>query len=159
ALSTGTSPGLVGSGGLTGIDLAQTSVTTTTGTAVNLNNATGSYTFSSVSTNGAPSGILLDTLGASSVTVSRCAIVNASPGGIDMTSGTGNYPSANTVTTSGTGRSVEVTNHTGGTIAFNGAITDSGTGINLNTNTGGTINFSGGISAGTGANSAFSATG
>ena len=53
ALSTGGNTGLAGSGGLTNIDVAQTSVTTTTGTAVNLNNAAGTYSFSSISTNGA----------------------------------------------------------------------------------------------------------
>src|SRR5205823_2667628 len=96
ALSTAASSGLVASGGLTGIDVAQTSVTTTTGTAVNLNNATGTYTFSSVSTNGAANGILLDTLGSSPVTVNGGAIVNASTRGIDINSGTGNYSFANT---------------------------------------------------------------
>src|SRR5205814_644268 len=92
-------------------------------------------------------------------TVSGGAIVNASTRGIDINSGTGNYTFANTITTTAAGRSAEVTNHTGGTIAFNGAITDNGLGINLGTNTGGTINFSGGITANTGTNPAFSATG
>jgi hypothetical protein len=161
ALSTGASNGLVGSGGISGVDLDQVSVTTTTGTAVNLNNAAGTYIFSGVSTNGAANGILLDTLGVSNVTVGGGSIVNASTRGIDINSGTGNYSFANTITTTATGRSVEVTNHTGGTVAFNGALTDSGTGINLSTNTGGTINFTGGLTASTtgGANSAFAATG
>jgi subtilisin-like proprotein convertase family protein len=162
ALSTGASAGLVGSGGLTGEDVDQASVTTSTGTAVNLNNAAGTYVFSSVSTNGAANGILLDTLGSSNVTVSGGTIVNASTRGVDINSGTGNYTFANTITTSATGRSVEVTSHTGGTIAFNGAITDSGLGINLGTgggNTGATINFTGGITNSTGTNGAFNATG
>jgi hypothetical protein len=159
SLSTGASNGLVGSGGLTGIDVAQTSVTTTTGTAVNLNNAAGIYTLSSVSTNGAASGILLDTLGASNVTVSGGSIVNASTRGVDINSGTGNFTYAGTITTTAAGRSVEVTNHTGGTVAFSGAITDNGLGINLDTNTGATITFTGDVVASTGANTAFSATG
>src|SRR5205085_7784780 len=66
---------------------------------------------------------------------------------------------ANTITTAPAGRSVEVTNHTGGTIAFTGAISDTGLGINLDTNTGSTINFTGGITASTGINSAFTAQG
>src|SRR5205085_4869056 len=77
ALSTSTSTGITGSGGLIGEDINQVSVTTSTGTAVNLNNATGTYVFSSVSTNGAANGILLDTLGTSSVTVSGGTIVGA----------------------------------------------------------------------------------
>src|SRR5262249_20767169 len=159
ALSTGTSAGLVGSGGITGVDLDQTSVTTTTGTAVNLNNATGTYVLSSVSSNGAANGILLDTLGASTVTVNGGSIVNASTRGIDINAGSGNYSFADSITTTSAGRSVEVTGHTGGTVAFTGAITDSGLGVNLGSNTGATINFSGGISASTGANAAFTATG
>lgn len=65
ALSTGTATALSGTGPLSGIDVSQTSVTTTTGTAVNLNNAVGSYSFSSITTNGAANGILLDTMGGS----------------------------------------------------------------------------------------------
>src|SRR5205823_9957845 len=143
-ISTGAAAALIGTGGIpgiTGVDVSQTALTTTTGTALNLNNATGAYSFSNVSTNGAPNGILLDTLGASNVTVSGGSIVGASPHGIDINAGTGNYTFANTITTAPAGRSVEVTNHTGGTIAFTGAISDTGLGINLDTNTGSTINF------------------
>src|SRR5262249_12963121 len=89
ALSTGTAAGLVGSGGTAGADPAPASVPTPTGTAVNLNNAAGTYVFSSVSTNGAANGILLDTLGTSSVTVNGGSIVNASTRGIDVNGGTG----------------------------------------------------------------------
>jgi hypothetical protein len=160
ALATTSSTGLTNAAGpLTGEDVDQVSVTTSTGTAVSLNNASGTYVFSSVSTSGAANGILLDTLGTSTVTVSGGSIVGATIRGVDINSGTGSYTFANTITTSSAGRSVEVTNHTGGTIAFNGAITESGLGINLATNTGGTINFTGVITASTGANNAFVATG
>ena len=159
ALATGAATGLAGSGGLTGIDVAQVSVATTTGTAVNLNNAAGSYAFSSISTNGAANGILLDTLGTSSFTANGGSIVSASTRGVDINGGSGNFTYTGTISTSGAGRSVEVTSHTGGTVTFSGAVGDSGLGINLNTNTGATINLTGGVSASTGANSAFSATG
>jgi hypothetical protein len=160
ALATTTTTGLTNAAGpLTGEDVDQVSVTTTTGTALNLNNASGTYLFSSVTTNGAANGILLDTLGTSTVTVSGGTIVNAATRGVDINSGTGSYAFANTITTTAAGRSVEVTNHTAGTVAFNGAITDSGLGINLGTNTGGTINFTGGVNLSTGANDAFTATG
>ena len=159
AISTGTAAGLVGSGGLTGITVSQTSVTTTTGTAVNLNNAVGTYTLTSVITNGAANGILLDSLGSSAVTVTGGSIVNASTRGIDINSGTGNFSYGGTITTTSAGRSVEITNRTGGTVAFTGEVTDAGLGINLATNTGTTINFSGGITVSSGANPAFAATG
>ena len=159
ALSTGASSGLVGSGGISGVDLDQVSVTTTTGTAVNLNNAAGTYVFSSVSTNGAAIGMELATLGTSSVTVNGGTIANASNTGVDVFGGSGSYTLATSITTTGSGRSVAVGNHTGGTVAFTGAVTDSGIGISLNTNTGATINFSGGIAASTAFSPGFSAAG
>ncbi len=50
---------------------------------------------------------------------------------------------------SNAGRSIDIQNRTGGTVAFNGAITDTGQGIFLNANTGSTINFTGGLSLST----------
>ena len=47
----------------------------------------------------------------------------------------------------------------GGTTAFSGAISDSGTGVLLNGNTGATINLTGGVTSSTGTSSAFVATG
>jgi Bacterial Ig domain/Cadherin domain/RTX calcium-binding nonapeptide repeat (4 copies) len=159
ALSTGTATALSGTGPFSGIDVSQVSVTTTTGTAVNLNNAVGSYSFSSITTNGAANAILLATPGASTFTATGGSIAGASTRGIDIDGGSGNVSYGGTISTSGAGRSVEVTNRTGGTAALNGAITDNGSGINLSSNTGATVNFTGGISASTGANGAFSATG
>ena len=159
ALSTGGNTGLAGSGGLTNIDVAQTSVTTTTGTAVTLNNAAGTYSFSSISTSGAAAGILLDAMGASTFAATGGSIVGATTRGVDINAGSGNFSYGGTISTSATGRSVEVTNRTGGTATFSGAVSDTGIGINLGSNTGATINFTGGVTASTGANAAFSATG
>jgi hypothetical protein len=159
ALSTGTATALTGSGGLSGIDVSQTSVTTTTGTGVNLNNAAGSYSFTSVSTNGAANGILLAAMGGSTFSATGGSIVGATARGVDIDAGSGNFTYNGTITTSGSGRSVEITNRTGGTAAFTGAITDNGTGINLSANAGATITFTGGVTASTGTNGAFSATG
>jgi hypothetical protein len=63
--------------------------------------------------------------------------------------------------TNAAGRSVNVTNKTGGTVTFSGAITDTAgsTGISLTTNTGATINLTGGLSLTTTSNAAFTATG
>jgi CARDB/Bacterial Ig domain/Cadherin domain len=158
ALSTGANTGLTGSGGLTNIDVAQTSVTTSTGTAVTLNNAAGSYSFSSISTNGAANGILV-TLGTSTFTATGGSIVNATTRGVDINAGSGAFSYGGSISTSGAGRSVEVTGRTGGAATFSGALTDTGSGINLGSNTGATINFTGGITASTGTNAAFTATG
>ena len=49
--------------------------------------------------------------------------------------------------TTGTATAINVTNHTGGTVAFSGTVnvdTTSGTGVNLSGNAGGTVNFTGG---------------
>jgi hypothetical protein len=86
--------------------------------------------------------------------------ITASGGvGFDLDGGNGNVTYDGTITTSGSGRSVDVTNRTGAIVDFNGQITDNGTGINLNANTGATIRFDGGITASTSANTAFNATG
>ena len=159
AISTGTSAGLVGTGGITGISVSEASVITTTGTAVSLDSAAGTYSLSNVTTSGAANGILLNNLGASDVTVTGGTVVNATTRGVDISGGTGAFTFGGTITTTSTGRSVEVTNRTGGTATFNGSITDSGLGVNLATNTGSTVNFTGGVVVNSGANSAFAATG
>jgi hypothetical protein len=59
-------------------------------------------------------------------------------------------------------RVIEVTNKTGGTVAFGGAVSSTsgnGTGVLLNANGNTTINFTGGIALTTNANPAFTATG
>lgn len=68
-LSTGASTGMTGSGGLSGLTVGDSSptvtngltVTTSTGTAVSLNNVGGTFTFRSITANGAGNGISLTT--------------------------------------------------------------------------------------------------
>ena len=145
-------------GAITGVTVDQVSVTTTTGTAVNLSNAIGTFNFTSISTNGAASGILLDGLGTSTFTAAGGAIVGATSRGVDVNGGTGNVTFAGTISTSGgAARSVEVTNRTAATALFSGAITDNSLGISLDNNDGSTVTFSGGLVANTGANPAFTA--
>ncbi|HLJ27705.1 MAG TPA: Ig-like domain-containing protein [Candidatus Angelobacter sp.] len=76
-LSTAGSNGIVGSGGLAGITVGDSpntatnglTVTTTTGTAVSLNNVGGTFTFLSISANGGANGIsLISTTGSFAVT-------------------------------------------------------------------------------------------
>ena len=52
-----------------------------------------------------------------------------------------------------------MTNRDGGTVDINGLVTDTSPGINLSTNGTGLVRFDGGITASTGANTAFNATG
>ena len=91
-------------------------------------------------------------------TTSDVTIAGAGGGAFSLGAGNGAF-NLNASITSATGRSVNVTGRTGGTVGFTGAISDTGTGISLTSNTGATINFSGGITSNTGANTAFTATG
>jgi hypothetical protein len=69
-VSTGSSTGLTNAGTITGATVENgVTVTTTTGTAVSLNNAGGSFTFQAVSANGGSNGIVLqNTTGSFTVT-------------------------------------------------------------------------------------------
>ena len=50
----------------------------------------------------------------------------------------------------GSGHSVNVSNRTGGTVTFSGAINDTDAGLLLTNNTGATVSFTGGVAANTG---------
>jgi subtilisin-like proprotein convertase family protein len=149
--------GLAGSGGITGVSVTESSISATTGTAISLNNVSGTITLSDCSHIGAGTGI--DLVGTHpAITITAGTIQNTTGTGISINGGSANFSYAGTITNSAS-RSLNVQNHTGGTLTFSGLITDSGSGINLSTNTGSTLNFTGGISATTGANTAFNATG
>ena len=86
AISTGTAAGVVGSGGISGFTVSESSIVTTTGTAVSLNNASigaGGLTFSSISSNGATNGIILNNTGTT--------------GGLTVTGTGGTCTNANTI--------------------------------------------------------------
>jgi hypothetical protein len=78
--------------------------------------------------------------------------------GVDVNGGSGDVTIGATLNPTG-GRSVEVTNHTGGTVDLNGPVNEDATGVNLTGNTGATIRFDGGLVASTGTSTAFNATG
>lgn len=162
-LSTATNPAFTATGGGTvNAGNAANTITTTTGTALNVANTTvgaSGLVFQSVSTNGAANGILLDTIGGNAVTINGGSILAATARGVDINGGSGGFTYTGSITTVASGRSVEVTSHTGGTVLFSGSITDGGLGINLTNNGGATINFTGGLSLTTTANAAFTATG
>ncbi len=160
AISSTTNTALTGSGGLTGVNVTQTTLATTAGTALLLNNVAGTITITNLTKNGAGSGIDLTNTNAA-VTVAAGAISNTTGAAVSLDGGTGTFSYAGTVTNSA-GRSVQVQNKTAGTATFSGTITATGgTGIALITNTGATIAFTGAINlANIGAtDAAFSATG
>ena len=59
---------------------------------------------------------------------------------------------------SNSGRSVDISGHTGGTITFSNSVSDTGTGISLQTSTGSTTRFDAGLTISTGASAGFVAT-
>jgi methionine-rich copper-binding protein CopC len=128
----------------------------TTGTALDLSNGTVSALFNSVSSSGGTNNIHLSSL-AGTLTVSGGSLSGSSGNAFDVDQGTANITYAGSIASSV--RSVSVTNRTGGTVTLSGAISETGTGIFLNNNTGSTITFSGTVTASTGSNPAFTATG
>ncbi|MGB8858333.1 MAG: Ig-like domain-containing protein, partial [Ilumatobacteraceae bacterium] len=156
AISTGATNGLVGSGGITGINVSESKITTTTGTALNLNSATGTFALSSVSSNGAANGIVLNNTGAGTLTVtgtglagSGGSIQNTTGDGISLTN-TQNVSLAwmNISTTGGSGVSgIGVTNFSfvngvisgAGNASFESALAFNGGGTGFGNNIAGTL--------------------
>jgi hypothetical protein len=134
----------------------------TNGRALNLDTGTLAATFSSVSSNGSGNqGVRLNAANGS-LTINGGSIQNAGGADFSINQGAANVTYAGTITDD-VGSLVSVTNTTGGTKTFSGAVSDGndgdGNGITLTSNTGATINFSGGLTLSTGANPAFAATG
>ena len=160
AINSGANTAMTGSGGLTGVDVAQTTTNTTSGTALLLNNVAGTLSFSNVFKSSATGiGISLTNV-AANVTVSGGGITG-SPAAVDIDGGTGAFSTAGTVSSS-TGRPVEVTNRNTGTpglVQFTGGVTGTGTstGILLDNNDNGIVTFAGGLVLNTGANPAYTA--
>jgi len=106
------------------------------------------------------SGIVLSNAGSGAFTVTGGAIQNVESAGLLVLGGSGNISVGAAISTTAAGRSVEVTSHTGGTVAVSGAIDDNGRGVFLNSNTGATFNLTGSMDIDTvGANIGFNATG
>lgn len=174
-LSSTTGPALtvtgttIGAGGLTFQSINQN------GTAPNgiILNGTGSGPVTVTGTGGPPAtagsggtiqnttgdGISLTNVGGA-VSLNGMATTNVVGTDVLLNGGAANVTFAGTITNQAAkGKSVDVSNKTGGTVLFSGAISDSANGINLATNTGATINFTGGLTMSTGTNPAFTATG
>lgn len=161
ALSTSTADALTGTGGLTSVDVTQTSITTTTGTALSLNNVAGTVTLTDLDKNGAGTGISLTTVGAAVTVPFGATIAATTVAAVDIDGGIGAFSYAGTISNAA-GRTVEVTNRSTGSpglVSFSGSVASTGgTGVNLDNNDNGTITFSGGLVLSTGGNPAFSAT-
>ncbi len=104
-------------------------------------------------------GISLTNVGAA-VSLTNMATSNVTGTDVLLNGGAANVTYAGTITNQAAkGKSIDVSNKTGGTVLFSGAISDSGSGINLATNAGATMNFTGGLTMSTTTNAAFAATG
>jgi hypothetical protein len=93
----------------------------------------------------ASSGQIADPVGASGTAVN----INGGNGNVTI-----GFPIINT-----SGNAIIVTGRSSDTVSFSGTVSETGSGISLTSNTGATINFTGAITASTGANPAFTATG
>jgi len=139
-------------------------ITTTTGSGVTITDTTiGASGVKLTTVNVGPNavnGIFLSNVGANPFTATGGAIQNVTNRGLDVSGGTGNVTVGTSISTTTAGRSLEVTGHTGGTVAVSGAIDDNGLGVNLDSNMGATVNLTGSMTIDTvGANTGFNATG
>jgi hypothetical protein len=132
----------------------------TSGPAIDITGA-GNFTFDDTdSTNSTTDGINLDNFGTGTFTTGSASTISGPTGiGFDLNQGNANITYDGTISSSGSGRPVDVTNRGGGTVDFNGLITSTGLGVNLATNPAATIRFDGGLSLTTSTDTAFNATG
>jgi large repetitive protein len=127
--------------------------------AIDLSTSTGgTITLDSVTSTGGANGVRLNAI-VGTVTINAGNISGATTAGFTINSGTANVTYGGTIIGTAGGRSVGVTNKTGGTVIFSGAVSDVGNGIVLSNNAGATINFTGGLALTTGTNPAFGAAG
>lgn len=135
------------------------SLTAVGGPALDVNAATLDLQLANLTTTNSPTtGVSLAYV-SGTVSATTGSINNASGTDFNVNGGNANITYGGSIANS-TGKAVSVTLHTGGIVAFTGAITGtaSGDGIFLNSNSGATINFSGGLTLSTGSNPAFTAT-
>jgi DUF4097 and DUF4098 domain-containing protein YvlB len=130
-ISSGTATGLTDpAGAITGVTVSDVSVTTTTGTAVNLSSTGGNLSFTSISTSGASTGLLLtSTTGNFTVTGdgtgrangSGGSITNATTSALDATTASGTIAlnSMNVTLNTSAIRGMLFDNNAGGTLAAN----------------------------------------
>ncbi|WP_367874648.1 Ig-like domain-containing protein [Luteolibacter sp. Populi] len=91
-----------------------------------------------------------------SVAVTAGAISGAAGADVLISGGNASFTFPGAITNT-LGRSIDIQNKTGGTVAFSGAINDTGSGLYMKSNAATTTHFTGSITASTGANPAFTA--
>ncbi|HEX8126840.1 MAG TPA: Ig-like domain-containing protein [Allosphingosinicella sp.] len=148
---------------------APSTLTASNGTGLQFSNADATYTFNGTATIGnsvsGDAGVDIDSGSDGAFTFgSSVTLIGASGTNFSVDGGGGNITVNGTITDDN-GQLVRIVNRTGGTIDFNGKISDNfdsdgGTGtaegsIHLGGNTAGTVRFDGGINLATGANDAF----
>jgi len=161
--STGSLNAALGTGFRISVPAGVSTIDSNGGPAVSVNNASVNLPLQFMeSTNSATTGLSLVNafggVGQTALAVANGSISAATSAAVNINSGNGNITLGIPVTNAASS-AVLVTARTSDTVAFNGAITDTGNGILLTNNTGATINFSGGVAVSSGAAGAFSATG
>lgn len=130
-------------------------VDATNGTGLQFDNADGTYRFNdAVVLNGGDAGV--DIVNGSSGTFSFASdseITNATGDEFVITNSNANVDYNGTITNN-SGNAVRIENNTGGTVTFDGQVTDTDQGILVQNNTGGSFSFGGGVDLDTGANDA-----
>lgn len=140
--------GFTGSGGITGTSFGTLTVTEValnnpSGQALSLTTGTLSGNFSGVTSDGGTNNILLTNVQSSGTSFGSGALSGASGDAVKIDGQNGSFSYAGTITNAAA-RSVNVLNKTGGTVAFSGTVssTGSGTGISVASNSAGSVTFS-----------------
>ncbi len=156
--------GQAGFGALTVADVSIDDTSTRTGQALNLQKGTGTAnvtaTFNVLESSSAVNGIALTNVDGS-ITINAGSLSALTGADVLVTGGAASLTFSNTFTitnASGEARSIDIQNKTGGTVDFNGLITDNGTGINLLNNASTTLRFDGGLVLATTTSNAFVST-
>jgi hypothetical protein len=129
---------LAGGNTVAGLDIS-----CTVGSAINGSNIAG-FTADSLLAHNAPnSGIILNNV-TGTVTVTNSTL-SANLIDLNVFGGTAviNVDNTNTMSASGSGRTINILNHATGAIAIGATLNDNGAGINVQNNTSGTVSFTG----------------
>ena len=148
AITTTSGAGFTATGGAAGVNVSgsNNSVTTTTGTAVNITTTTigtSGITFATVSVDGAANGILINGAGSGAFTAQGGSLQGVTTRGVDVNGGNGDVTYGGTIHAN-SGFAAEITARTGGKVLISGNLSGSGGIVLLNNTAGGSsIEFSG----------------
>ncbi len=162
-IPAGAGPGVAGFGSLTVADVSIDDTSTRTGQALLLTKGTTgagtvTATFGAFESSSAVNGLNLTNIGGT-ITINN-GVMSTLTGADFLVSGGGATITYNGTITNAAGeaRSIDVQNKTGGTVDFNGLVSDSGTGITFLNNASTAIRFDGGLILNTATSNAFVAT-